>query len=76
LVGQLEPAMERHFAAASVGTLFDKTLTLSSDVYSAMQARGFRGEVRLLEDLRMRSRDWWQLCVLAAVAIVAFGMGR
>ena len=52
LVGKLEPALERRFAAASVGTLLDKTFDLSADVYTAMQARGFRGEVRLLEILR------------------------
>ncbi len=61
LVGHLEPALERRFAAASVGALLGKTLDLSSDVYCAMQARGFRGEIRLLDDLEMRGRDWWQL---------------
>ena len=76
LVGQLEPALERRFAAASVGALLGRTLDLSSDVYTAMQARGFRGEVRLLDDLEMHWRDWWQLSALLAVAILAFGLGR
>jgi cobalt/nickel transport system permease protein len=76
LVGQLEPAVERRFAAASVGALLDKTLDLSSDVYTAMQARGFRGEIRLLQDLEMRGRDWWQLSALLSLALMAFGLGR
>jgi energy-coupling factor transporter transmembrane protein EcfT len=76
LVGYLDPALERRFAAASVGALLDKTMVLSGDVYTAMQARGFRGEIRLLDDLEMRGRDWWQLSALLATAIVAFGLGR
>ncbi len=76
LVGRLEPAMERQFAAASVGALLDKTFDLSSDVHNAMQARGFRGEIRLLDDLKMQTRDWWQLSALVAVAIFAIGLGR
>jgi cobalt ECF transporter T component CbiQ len=76
LVGRLEPVMERHFAAASVGALLNKTIDLSGDVYTAMQARGFRGEVRLLNDLEMRGRDWWQLSALLAMALLAFGLGR
>jgi cobalt ECF transporter T component CbiQ len=76
LVGHLEPAVERRLAAASVGALLDKTMHLSGEVYTAMQARGFRGEIRLLNDLKMRSRDWWQLSTMLAMAMLAFGLGR
>ncbi len=76
LVGYLEPAIERRFAAASVGALLNKTMDLSTDVYSAMQARGFRGEIRLLNDLEMQPRDWWQLLALVSIALVALGLGR
>jgi cobalt/nickel transport system permease protein len=76
LVGHLQPALERRFAAASVGALLDKTMQLSGDVHSAMQARGFRGEIRLLNDLRMFPRDWWQLAALLAMAVLAFGLGK
>jgi cobalt ECF transporter T component CbiQ len=76
LVGRLEPAMERRLAAASVGALLDKTMHLSGEVYTAMQARGFRGEIRLLNDLAMHRRDWWQLSALLATALLAFGLGR
>jgi cobalt ECF transporter T component CbiQ len=75
-VGHLEPAVERRLAAASVGALLDKTMQLSGEVYTAMQARGFRGEIRLLKDLKMRSRDWWQLSAMLAMAMLAFGLGR
>ncbi len=76
LVGHLEPAVERRLAAASVGALLDKTMQLSGEVYAAMQARGFRGEIRLLNDLEMRRRDWWQLSALLAMALLAAGLGR
>jgi len=76
LVGHLEPALERRLAAASVGALLDKTMHLSGDVYTAMQARGFRGEIRLLQELRMEARDWWHLSALLALALLAFGLGR
>jgi cobalt/nickel transport system permease protein len=76
LVGNLEPAVERRLAAASVGALLDKTMHLSVEVYTAMQARGFRGEIRLLNDLQMRGRDWWQLSALLAMAMLALGLGR
>jgi cobalt ECF transporter T component CbiQ len=76
LVGHLDPAVERRLAAASVGALLDKTMHLSGEVYTAMQARGFRGEIRLLNDLAMRRRDWWQLSAMLAIALLAFGLGR
>jgi cobalt/nickel transport system permease protein len=76
LVGHLEPALERRFAAASVGALLAKTVDLSGDVHTAMQARGYRGEIRLLNDLQMRRRDWWHLSALLAMALLAVGLGQ
>ena len=49
---------------------------MSSDVLCAMQARGFRGSVVLLEDLRMAATDWWQLSCFAGVAGLAMWLGR
>jgi cobalt/nickel transport system permease protein len=76
LVGYLEPAAQRHLAAAMAGVLLDKTLQLSNDVHLAMQARGFRGDVRLMDDLQMKTADWLQLAGFLAVASVATWMGR
>ena len=45
MVGGLTGPDRRRLAAASVGVLMSKTMQLSGDVYSAMLARGFRGEV-------------------------------
>ncbi|MGH9622247.1 MAG: cobalt transporter CbiM, partial [Bryobacteraceae bacterium] len=68
LVGRLEPGVERRLAAATAGVLLDKSLQLSNDVSVAMQARGFRGEVLLLDDPRMAAADWWRLAGLLVVA--------
>ena len=56
IVGVLEPADRRRLAAASAGVLLGKTLQVSGEVHMAMQARGFRGEIRLLDELQMRAQ--------------------
>ena len=76
MVGQLEGAERRRLAGASVGVLLSKTLQLSSDVYMAMQSRGFRGEVYTLDDFVMRGRDWVALTGFLVVAVLAFWLGR
>jgi cobalt ECF transporter T component CbiQ len=76
MVGKLRGSDRRRLAAASVGVLMSKTLQLSGDVYSAMLARGFRGEVYLLDDFRTAALDWIMLAVLAALAAGAIYYGR
>jgi cobalt ECF transporter T component CbiQ len=76
MVGELKGSERRRLAAASVGVLMSKTLQLSSDVYSAMLARGFRGEVYMLDDFHTAALDWMMLAVFAALAAVAFYCGR
>jgi energy-coupling factor transporter transmembrane protein EcfT len=41
-----------------------------------MQARGFRGEVRILDDFQMTSRDWLQLAAFAGIALITVWLGR
>ena len=55
-------------AVASAGVLLSRTFQLSGDVYLAMQARGFRGEVYLLDDFAMTRLDWLALAGFAALA--------
>jgi len=75
-VGIMEAADRRRLAAGTVGVLLGKALWLSGEVYTAMQARGFRGEVYLLEDMRMRWKDWIPLGGFAAIAGTAIWLGR
>jgi cobalt ECF transporter T component CbiQ len=76
MVGELKGSDSRRLAAASVGVLMSKTLQLSGDVYSAMLARGFRGEVYMLDDFCTAALDWIMLAVFAALAAGAFFYGR
>jgi energy-coupling factor transporter transmembrane protein EcfT len=76
MVGELKGPERRRLAAASVGVLMSKTMQLSGDVYSAMLARGFRGEVYVLDDFRTVALDWIMLCLFAALAGGAFYYGR
>lgn len=49
-VGTFLAGEHRRVAVASVGVLLSKSLHLSGEVHLAMQSRGFRGEVYLLDD--------------------------
>lgn len=76
LIGILEPADRRRLAAASAGLLLGKSIQLSGEVHLAMQARGFRGDIRLLDDPTMSPQDWLGLAAFAAVACGAIWFGR
>lgn len=74
-VGALEPAARRRMATSAAGVLLGKAMALADDVYDAMRSRGFRGEVYLLDDFRMRARDWGAAALFAAAAALAFWRG-
>lgn len=76
LVGWLDGPQRRRVAAASVGVLMSKSSDLSGDVYLAMQSRGFRGEVYILDEFRMRPLDWVMLAVFATLIAAGFWAGR
>ena len=76
MVGEMTGSDSRRLAAASVGVLMSKTLQLSGDVYSTMLARGFRGEVYMLDDFQTTALDWIMLSCFVAIAAAAFYYGR
>lgn len=76
LVGRLPPRDRRRLAAASAGVLLGKSVSLGEDVHMAMQARGFRGDVRLLDDLAMSRADWLRLAAFVSLAAAALWFGR
>jgi cobalt/nickel transport system permease protein len=75
-VGRLTAADRRRAVTQSAGVLLAKSLNLSNEVFLAMQARGFRGEVYVLDDFVMARADWLALAAAAAVAVVAVWAGR
>jgi cobalt ECF transporter T component CbiQ len=76
LVGRLDGPQRRRMSVGAAGVLLSKTLQLSGEVYLAMQARGFRGEVYLLDEFRMRMRDWGGLTLFVSLAAAAMWAGR
>jgi cobalt/nickel transport system permease protein len=75
-VGALAPAERRRLAAASAGVLLSKSLQLSMDVHLAMQSRGFRGEVYVLDEFHARPADWCWSGGFALAAAAAFWCGQ
>jgi cobalt ECF transporter T component CbiQ len=76
LVGQLEGKDRRRLAVATAGVLLSKSLQLAGDVYLAMQSRGFRGEVYVLEEFEMSAKDWLALGTFMALGAGALWIGR
>jgi len=75
VVGRLDAAEERRMLAAISGTLLGKSLNMSSEVYLAMQSRGFRGSMITLKPFKMQPRDWSWLAAFLALAVLAIILG-
>jgi energy-coupling factor transporter transmembrane protein EcfT len=71
-VGVLPPLEGYSQAGASAGVLLSKSVRLSEDVHLAMQSRGFRGEIHLLDDFQSRPADWCWLAAFATLSVAAF----
>ena len=76
LVGALDGGEKRRIAASTVGVLLTKSFYLQTEVFMAMQSRGFRGEVYVLDEFAMTRRDWAVLAALLLAATAAFWLGR
>jgi cobalt/nickel transport system permease protein len=66
IVAPLRGADRRRLVAATAGVLLGKSAAMSEEVYDAMQARGYRGEVYLLGAAPARSYDWVALSLSVA----------
>ena len=66
--------IERRWIAGQVGALFTRSMRLSSEVHRAMIARGYQGEVKILNTFRVRARDylWLGICVGLSAVLVYF----
>ena len=53
-----------------------RAFKMSNDVYAAMLARGFSGEMRALTFFRMRSADWAAVGGATALGVAAVLGGR
>jgi len=76
MVGRLSTQDNQRMLAAISGTLLNKSLSMSGEVYLAMQSRGFRGSIVTLKPFEMQARDWLWLIVFALIATLAILLGR
>ena len=76
VVGKVDAAENRQMLAAISGTLLNKSLNMSSEVYLAMQSRGFRSSIVTLKPFKMQIHDWLWLTGLLMVSIAAIILGR
>jgi cobalt/nickel transport system permease protein len=65
-------------AGMMVGSLFLRSLERSERVYAAMLARGYDGELRMLEPSKMNAKDWGTLFLssLILAGVFAFSWWR
>ncbi len=75
-VGRLSGSQRRKITARTAGVLLSKSIDLSHDVYLAMLARGFQGDVRLLTDFRIQPRDYVGLTTFVVAGCAAVWIGR
>jgi len=76
VVGRLSTSENQKMLAAISATLLTKSLNMSSEVYLAMQSRGFRGTMVTLRPFAMRPKDWVWLAALALVSALVIVLGR
>ena len=67
---------QRRWISGTMGNLMSRAFKMSNDVYAAMLARGFSGEMRARAFRRMRTADWAALGGVAAIAALAVLGGR
>jgi len=76
VVGQMSSGDDRRMLAAISATLLSKSLAMSSEVYLAMQSRGFRGTIITLKPFQMQTKDWLWLVVFLGLAGMIIFLGR
>jgi cobalt ECF transporter T component CbiQ len=72
----LDVASGRAFVASSAGALFGKAHALSDDVYLAMVARGYTGNARTINTVRIGMIDAAFALACTATAVVVVGFDR
>jgi cobalt ECF transporter T component CbiQ len=76
LLRRMSRSEERQLIAATSGTLLNKSLQVSSDVYLSMQSRGFRNYPRTMDTFKMRTIDWLSGALVAITVAAAIWLGK
>jgi cobalt ECF transporter T component CbiQ len=72
LLKKLPPSRERELLGATGGVLMERSLQVSSEVYLAMQSRGYRHYPRTLAQFQLRWFDWAFLHTTLVAFVAAF----
>ncbi|MDA8442003.1 MAG: cobalt ECF transporter T component CbiQ [Peptococcaceae bacterium] len=62
----------RHFIAASMGTLFGKSQAMSEEVYASMLARGYSGEIKTMSSFHFKLWDWAAVLLSILLSLLLF----
>jgi cobalt/nickel transport system permease protein len=76
VVARLGGGEDRRWITRSMGALMSRSFKMSNDVYAAMLARGFTGEIRTYSTYRMQGSDWLALVATLVVATISLPAGR
>jgi energy-coupling factor transporter transmembrane protein EcfT len=61
--------------AWNIATLWERSYQLNEDVYKAMLSRGYRGEPAVLNDFKVKARDWLWLFIATLITGSVFFYG-
>lgn len=75
-VGRTSGHQQRGWISGSMASLMNRSFKMSNDVYAAMSARGFNGEVRAYNAYHMTALDWMALVGAICIAVAVFLVGR
>jgi cobalt/nickel transport system permease protein len=76
MVGRTSGSEHRRWITGSMGSLMGRAFKMSNDVYAAMLARGFTGQVRSYSAYRMTTKDWLALGIAVVASAATLLIGR
>jgi cobalt/nickel transport system permease protein len=74
-VGRTTGHEQRTWLSGSIGSLMSRSFKMSNEVYAAMAARGFTGEVRPYSSYQITVHDWLALAGTVVIALLTFVLG-
>jgi cobalt/nickel transport system permease protein len=76
IVGRTTGGEQRRWISGTMGNLMSRAFKMSNDVYAAMLARGFGGEIRSYSEYRMAAADWISLAAVGVLGTAVALSGR
>jgi cobalt ECF transporter T component CbiQ len=76
VIGSFSGSENRRWLGRALATTMVKSQKLSEDVYLAMLARGYQGEVRVLRGFRLQRRDFLWIAFSLFAIIILFWVSR